>query len=249
MPVRAVVFDLFDTLVDVLMERLPLIDIGDRKVPSTFGALHELIVQRAELKIEDFVTVMREVDKLRRETLYKEGREYPTLLRFQEVCERLGLDDPEIPEALTRAHMGAIRGQVRYLPHHVELLEGLRAGGLLTGVCSNFSHTPTALEVIEESGLSPHLDAIVISEDVGIRKPRPEIFEETLRRLDVSPAETVHVGDNLDADVSGASALGIRTVWVTRRVDDPGKRLESHKGKEPQHVVSDLGELPGTLEL
>ncbi len=59
----------------------------------------------------------------------------------------------------------------------------------------------------------PHCTAVTISESVGVRKPRPEIFRHALEALGVEPEETVHVGDNLDADIRGASLLGMRPIW------------------------------------
>ncbi len=226
-----------------------MLDLGDRKIPTTLHQLHEQIVQRVDIEIEGLASIMREVDKHGRERRYKQGLEFPTTLRFGMVCERLGLDDPELPEILTRSHMRVLQELVGYLPHHVEVLQGLRAAGMRTAVCSNFSHTPTGVAVVEAAGLGDVFDAIAISEETEFRKPRPEIFEETFRRIDVAAPDVVHVGDNLDADVHGASALGARTVWVTRRVTDPDKVLESHKGRQPDFVISDLSELPAVLEL
>jgi FMN phosphatase YigB (HAD superfamily) len=48
------------------------------------------------------------------------------------------------------------------------------------------------------------------------------------------------VGDNLAADVAGAAALGIRTVWITRRVADPAAALAKHTGARPDHQIADL---------
>ena len=115
------------------------------------------------------------------------------------------------------------------------------------GVCSNFSHTPTAERVLDAAGLRPHLTSVVVSESVGIRKPRPEIFEAALRELGVAPEETLHVGDNLDADVAGASALGMRTAWLTRRVRDAEAKLAAHEGPKPDHVIGRLDEIGGLL--
>jgi putative hydrolase of the HAD superfamily len=80
-----------------------------------------------------------------------------------------------------------------------------------------------------------------------VRKPRPEIFAEALRRLEIAPEQALHVGDNLDADVAGAAALGIRTAWLTRRVSDPLAALARHAGPEPDLTIADLAELPARL--
>ena len=246
MRIRAILFDLFDTLVDLEMGALPEVTIDGARVRSTHGILHGVLAQGTPIDFGHFARTLHEVDA-ERARLQREGREYPTLERFGELVRRLGIDDPELPARLTQAHMGQIARCARYQAAHPEILSGLRKRYVI-GICSNFSHTPTAVQALEQGGLLPHLDAVVISEEAGWRKPRPEIFLEALRRLDVAPGESAHAGDRLDADVAGAAALGMRTVWLTRRVRDPEARLEAHAGLPPAAVIGDLAELPGLLE-
>ena len=143
--------------------------------------------------------------------------------------------------------MGVLHGAVSVPPHHEHLLASLHARVRL-GLCSNFTHSDTAHRVLEESGFRSHLDCVVVSDAVGWRKPRPEIFEIVLGQLGVAPDEVLHVGDNLRADVAGAAAVGLRTAWVTRRVRDPQQRLEQHEGPAPHHVLGDLAELADLVE-
>ena len=63
----------------------------------------------------------------------------------------------------------------------------------------------------------------------------------------VEPDETLHVGDNLKADVTGAAAAGLRTAWITRRIADPDLSLEAHEGPAPDLILHDLSELPSHL--
>ncbi len=56
------------------------------------------------------------------------------------------------------------------------------------------------------------------------------------------------MGDNLHADVGGATPLGIRTVWITRRVPDPQGALTHYDGPPPTFTVSDLAEIEAFLE-
>lgn len=247
MSVAAVIFDLFDTLVDLPMDALPRIEIGGRQIPSTAGAMHEALCRRHDVPFERFVEALRGVDRVWRERAYREGRELPTVERFARVAQALELDDPELAPLLTRVHMQMLEDIARFLPHHPETLAALRRR-VRIGLCSNFSHTPTALSVLERAGLQPHFDAVVVSHDLGIRKPRPEIFSATLEALGVGPHQAIHVGDNLDADVSGAAALGVRTVWITRRVPDPAAALARHQGPNPTWIVNDLDEIQPILE-
>lgn len=247
MAIRAVVFDLFDTLVDVHMDRLPRVRLHGEERPSTAGALFECLGPDCGLSLEAFGEALAAVDRGFRETRYKEGREVTTQERFEALVARLALAEPDLPERLTRVHMAMIRAQVSWPEHHAALLERLGKRGLRVGLCSNFTHSETAHAILEAAGLAPHLHAALVSDAVGYRKPRREIFEATLEALGTGPEETLHVGDNLEADVAGAAALGFRTAWATRRVPDPEARLAAHAGPAPALTVSDLGELEGLV--
>lgn len=245
-PVRAVVFDLFDTLVDEAPERLPHVLVRGRRVPSTLGMLHAVIAESCDADLDTLAGALREVDAEHLRPRYREGIEWPTQLRFERLAERLGIRDPALPERLTETHMGGIRSVTDPVPHHAAVLSSLRARYRL-GVCSNFSHAATARAVLDEAALSPHFESIVISEDLGLRKPRAEIFREVATQLGVDPGQSVHVGDNLRTDVAGAAALGMRTVWITRRVRDVGAARRDYDGPAPTWTISDLAELPELL--
>jgi len=246
MTIRAVVFDLFDTLVDLSMNDLPRIEIGGRLVPSTAGALHEVVAAYSGVDLEHFISVLTEVDRALRETRHARGLELPTLERFEVVVDRLEIDAPELPGILTETHMGMIRGQVSIPENHEQILGSL-ARKVRLGLCSNFSHSAMALGLLDECGFRTHFDALVISDAIGIRKPRAEIFEAVLAELGVAPQEALHVGDSLSADIGGAAPLGIRTVWITRRIADRDAALRAHEGPSPDYVIEELSEIEGLL--
>lgn len=246
MPIRAVVFDLFDTLVDLLTEEIPYGEHAGRRLPAFVLRLHAVVETVASVELDDFMRINREVDGVLRESRHAKHIETPTRLRFERVLEAMGIDDPALPDRMVETHMAGLRAQVRELGHHPDVLSGL-AAQVRTAVCSNFTHSPTALAVLDAADLSDHLHAVVISDAVGIRKPRAEIFEAVLDELEVAAEETLHVGDSLSADVAGAAALGIRTAWITRRVADPDELLASFEGPPPEFRIADLAELPDLL--
>jgi putative hydrolase of the HAD superfamily len=247
MAIRAVVFDLFDTLVDLSMHGLPRVEIGGRSVPSTAGALHEVVANHSDVDFERFIAALTEVDRAFRETRYAQGLELPTLERFEAVVDQLGIDAPELPEVLTETHMGMIRDQVSVPESHEQIL-GALARRVRLGLCSNFSHSAMALGLLDDCGFRSHLDALVISDAIGIRKPRAEIFEAVLGELGVAPQETLHVGDSLSADIGGAAPLGIRTAWITRCIADREAALRAYEGPSPDRVIADLAEIEGLLD-
>ncbi len=243
MPLRAIVFDLFDTLVDLSMSGLPMVTVGERRFPSTVGALHELVSEHTEISLEALGDAIWDVDKALRAPRAAEGKELPTLERMQALAEHIGIRDEKLATRLTGTHMRLLRGQVTALDHHPEVIAALKERDLRVGVCSNFSHSQTALRVLEDADLRWQFDAIIISDAVTWRKPRPEIFQATLASLGVSAEETLHVGDSLKADVAGAQPLGIRTAWITRQIEDPDGALAEYEGPAPDHVIADLSEL------
>jgi 2-haloalkanoic acid dehalogenase type II len=242
-PFRAVVFDLFDTLVDLELERIPPLEHRGKRIAGTVPDLYEAFSRQvADVDFDSFAVTLREVDAGFRETRYARGLELPTEERFAALLERFDVADDVLVETLTQTHMGRLREQVRTIEHHPEVLASLRAQVPLA-LCSNFSHSQTAMRVLLDAGLHEHLDVLVVSDVAGIRKPRPEIFEDVLEQLGTAPGETLHVGDNLSADVAGAKAVGMHTAWVTRRVADPEAKLEGYDGPAPDHRISDLAEL------
>lgn len=84
--------------------------------------------------------------------------------------------------------------------------------------------------------------ATVTSEDVRSYKPSPAIFRQALDALGLAADEVVHVGDSLTADVAGAHAAGIRSVWVNRRHAPVPADL-------PASTVAVVDSLPELLDL
>jgi HAD superfamily hydrolase (TIGR01549 family) len=245
-PIRAFSLDLFDTLVDLSFEGLPRVRIAGEERPSTLGAVHAVLSRHENVPFEAFAEAVRDVDRAQREARYREGVEISSERRFAEVAVLLGLAGEGLARALAAAHMELLRAQASVPAHHPGLLARL-AERAPVGICSNFTDAATARRILEEQGLLPHLGAVVVSDEVGFRKPRREIFAALLDALGVAAAETLHVGDNLAADVAGAAALGMRTAWLTRRIPDPEAQLARHRGPRPELVLRDLEDLLGVL--
>jgi HAD superfamily hydrolase (TIGR01509 family) len=83
-------------------------------------------------------------------------------------------------------------------------------------VLSNFDHGPAVEAALAGFGIRDRFDVVVVSADVGWRKPHPEIFRETLRRMGMGPDQAVFVGDTPEADVLGAQGVGMDVVWINR---------------------------------
>ena len=90
----------------------------------------------------------------------------------------------------------------------------LKQQGFTLGLISNMNAPGNRLA--EDMGLTPYLDLVVTSGEVGMEKPHPPIFHEALRRARVSAGDAVHVGDQLSSDVDGASNVGIQPILLDR---------------------------------
>jgi HAD superfamily hydrolase (TIGR01509 family) len=142
---------------------------------------------------------------------------YPELLR------ELGVENAD---AFIDAEHEVWRPAHEILASAQALLDSLRSRGLKTGLVANSWPDPARLlrADVEAFGLSELFDVIVFSEEVGFRKPQPEIFLHALEQLGVEPEQAMFVGDRLDTDVQGAAQVGMATVqalWF-RADDTPG---------------------------
>jgi putative hydrolase of the HAD superfamily len=105
-------------------------------------------------------------------------------------------------------------------PGMTETLATLRAGGLALGLVTN-GEAVFQSRYIEALGLRERVDAILISEIEGIRKPDRELFLRAAKRLDAAPANCLFVGDNPTADILGAHAAGMATAWFRSGMEWP----------------------------
>jgi FMN phosphatase YigB (HAD superfamily) len=156
------------------------------------------------------------IDAVRAEMAYYrehsiEGRDAASLADLRRRCaailsDRLGLEVPV--ETLLDA--------ISFLPFEdaAPALAALRSRGLATVCVSNWDVSLSA--VLERCGLSPGLDAIVCSAEVGARKPEAAIFERALAIAGCAPQQALHVGDTPEEDLAGASAAGIRSLLIRR---------------------------------
>ena len=67
---------------------------------------------------------------------------------------------------------------------------------------------------IQNSGLAPYFERIILSEDVSIQKPHKEIFDYALKNTNSRRTESVMIGDSLEADISGAQNAKIDQIWL-----------------------------------
>lgn len=91
---------------------------------------------------------------------------------------------------------------------------------------------------IDQLSLRDYFDTILVSEEVGIKKPDRRIFEQALESLMITPEEGVYIGDHPKNDMGGADRAGLHTVWV--KVNQP---WPENLDVKPVKIVTDLKSL------
>ncbi|HEY8172220.1 MAG TPA: HAD family hydrolase [Dehalococcoidia bacterium] len=115
-------------------------------------------------------------------------------------------------------------------------LDWLRDHGYRIGCVTNrVFGGPRFEEEMRELGLDRYFEATAVSCDMGYMKPHPQIYRYTLDAMGIDASETAMVGDSLRADVEGAQAVGLTTIW--RRV----------RKKDRPHEAEQVGEVPPDL--
>ncbi len=235
MRVKAVLFDFGDTLVS----------FEGFDYEACLTALHQTLVEnRIVTPYEKFKKTYFKV----RDQLYREGdssfKEVNFCARASRVLNELGFDlnptDPEIISSV-EAFMRPLVKSLRLEEHVSMVLQELKKKYKL-GLVSNFAYPPAIRQTLRKFGLSKFFDAVVISGDIGWRKPSPKIFEEALTALHVSASEAVFVGDAPFHDIAGARRVGMKTVLLRRL----GEKETVDTGN-PDKIISDLEELLMTL--
>jgi len=104
--------------------------------------------------------------------------------------------------------------ETTFYPCVDDVLRELSARYRLAVLSNTMSDTPRIM--LQETGLIGYFDLVVCSSDLGIRKPDPRIFQYVLDKLGVAAGEAVHVGDEVETDIAGATKAGIRAILVKR---------------------------------
>lgn len=209
----AVLFDWGHTLMDWVWDD-ELVEVGVRAGLEAAGASTEKApaiasAYRAEARLHDW-EVEEEVG-------------YEPL-----VIELLAASGVQVDEERLRAYIVAEHAAWaparRPASMSVALLDSIRERGLKTGLVSNTMDPRwILLRDLDEQELLPRLDTVVFSSDVGLRKPRREIFDRAVDELGIAPDRALFVGDRLVADVRGARNVGMRTVqamWFRAEEDE-----------------------------
>ena len=130
------------------------------------------------------------------------------------------------PAAVAAAYRETIADALTPLSGVGEMLDDLR-GEYRVGLLTN-GPVRAQREKLDTLGWERSFDAALVTGELDAGKPDPRAFEAILAELDVETGEAVYVGDEVEADIAGATNAGMRTIQVLRPDTEPDERAVAH---------------------
>jgi putative hydrolase of the HAD superfamily len=237
MRIKAVLFDLFDTLM--------LIEHDHAFYRPSLRRAHEFLVQNG---VDASFDVFEDAYVAARDALYAEAdarMEEPHFnLRVANALRSLGYDFDVSSGVVRGATLAFCKEFMRYVrvdENAKDVLSELR-GKCKLGIVSNFAIPECVFRLLQKHGMDMFFDVVVVSGAVNKRKPSPEIFQKALGKLGVGASEAVFVGDTVDADIQGAKSVGMKTIFLERRSQKEAERIY------PDQTIKNLNELMPAIE-
>jgi putative hydrolase of the HAD superfamily len=210
--IRAIGFDLFNTLITVEPQTLQ---------EAHSGLFSSLIESGFQLEEDAFRKAHRQAAMDHLAECQKDGRETHNRFWISAALAGQGYqvspDDLRIAKAVER-YFSAFLEYCRLIPGTGEMLEILQKRYRL-GLLTNFTHGPAARNILDHLGITSFFGIILISGELGYRKPHPSVFLKLIEQFGVETEQILYVGDDLEPDIKGARAVGLQPVWTTYVMD------------------------------
>lgn len=214
----------FDAAAEVAFERIyEKYDLKEKGIPSAHDfheVYHPLNEHLWELYRENKITK----DDLNR-------------TRFVLPLEHYGIHDVELADHLSEDYVYWSPRIVRLVPGTMELLEYLNPKYHLHLITNGFQEIQDTKLTL--SGMKPYFETLTVSEEVGVKKPNPEIFHYALRKANATAEESLMIGDEMAVDIDGARTVGMDTLFFNPTgAEVAGERtFEVHRLAEIAHCL------------
>ena len=227
----AVIFDVDDTLFDREVAQLLVLDTIIERYPELFGKHDQQKIAEAFLESDRLVT--RD---------FENGAPAAGLRRTRSdrFLRLLGLPD-EYADELTGMYIREYPMMRAAMVGAAEVIASL-AMNYRIGIITN-GLPDVQYRKLESIGIRQHCHCVVLSEELGIRKPDAGIFLHTASLLGVPPAACLYVGNSYRDDVIGAANAGMSACWFNRKAAVPPENTDI----VPSLVITRLRELPPLL--
>lgn len=156
--------------------------------------------------------------------------------RFSKTFKQLGVNPEAIPPQFEDDYVNISPTKTHLFEGAKEVLAYLNEKYTLHIISNGFKET--TLTKMHHSNLYPYFKSIIISEDVGVNKPNPLIFQHALTRAKAQKMESIMIGDSLEADIDGALNFGIDAIFF-----NPTEK------EKPRHVPFQINHLKTLMQL
>lgn len=156
-------------------------------------------------------------------------------IRFLKPLEHYGIHDVELADHLSEDYVYWSPRIVRLVPGTMELLDYLMPKyhlHLITNGFQEVQHTK-----LSGSGMEPYFETLTVSEEVGVKKPNPEIFRYALKKAGATAEESLVIGDEMAVDIDGARAAGIDQILF----NPSGEVVEGERTFEVKSLLEIMG--------
>jgi HAD superfamily hydrolase (TIGR01549 family) len=228
---KAVIFDYVGTLVNC----------KSYTMESSRLKLYKMLVKEGfDIAEEKFVAAYIVAHEKYRKVRYEQLREVTNAIWVAEALCNLGFqvtpDDSRLKAALNVFFQDFI-DTLELREGAKELLKKTQAN-FKVGLITNFTSAPVIYKSLRQLEINSYFNAVVVSDENGWRKPSPQIFQETLRKLHVQANEAVYIGDSPIEDIKGSKEAGIKAVFVSSQFNSLDDLLNSHQ--KPDFTSEDL---------
>jgi putative hydrolase of the HAD superfamily len=158
--------------------------------------------------------------------------------RFLHILRPMGIDNADDALRLNSDYLQRTTLKTVLIPEAIEILEYLRPFYRMFILSNGFREIQSLK--LQNSGLAPYFEKMILSEDACIQKPHKEIFDFALKNTNSRRRESLMIGDSWDADIAGARHARIDQLWF-----NPARLPAA--GFTPTYQVSALKEIKAIL--
>ena len=231
--IRAIFFDLDDTLVDDTISLEQCAEQATRELAPDLGVSP---VDLADAYVDCAVDFWTELGPGSPKP--ESGAIRPMMWRC--ALQRFGIADSELATKLAHRFDELRVERVEFFPDALPVLNSLRGRYRMAIITNGFAETHE--QKIARLELERFFDRVVLAGELQMAKPDPAVFVHAMELLDVTPDVSIMVGDRYDRDIEGAHAAGMRAVWIRCRDEEipAGAR-------PPEATIPTVGALPEVL--
>jgi FMN phosphatase YigB (HAD superfamily) len=234
-----------------------IFDLGNTLIPFTPKDSMEFVVkwyhaaQLDEKKVPftEFLEIFRYVVRKERERSRKELWESTVPLRAKMMDEELqkrGFSIENIETSLGATHTGAFstclraNSSGRYVLNTLNSAISREGKPVKVGLISNAIDADALRTFLNRESWTDLFDSIIISGDVNMAKPSPEIFRMSLEELDLKPERSIYIGDRYEADILGPTSIGMHSIYI---------REHHTAGEPPEGITIPTSTITNILDL